>query len=146
MNKKKIIAWILVCIWLLVIFLFSSQTGSSSSELSNGIVTFLKDLFPFSFNQEFFSLLIRKLAHFSEYFVLGILVCNLVKQYQNLGKKEYLWIFIFCFLYACSDEFHQMFVGGRSPQILDILIDSLGSLTGIFLIFYLKRIRERKKL
>lgn len=146
MNKKKIIAWISVLSWLLVIFFFSSQNGSSSSNLSNGVVKLFENLFPVSLNPEFLSLCIRKCAHFFEYFILGLLVCNLVKQYQNLGKKEYLWIFIFCFLYACSDEFHQMFVGGRSPQILDILIDSLGSLTGIFLIFYLKRIRERKKL
>ena len=143
MNKKKIIAWILVCIWLLVIFLFSSQTGSSSSELSNGIVTFLKDLFPFSFNQEFFSLLIRKLAHFSEYFVLGILVCNLVKQYQDLKKKQYFWIFFFCLLYACSDEFHQIFINGRSPQIFYVLIDSLGSLTSIFSYFVFKKKLEK---
>ena len=143
MNKKKIIAWILVCIWLLVIFLFSSQTGSSSSELSNGIVTFLIDLFPFSFNQEFFSLLIRKLAHFLEYFVLGILVCNLVKQYQDLKKKQYFWIFFFCLLYACSDEFHQIFINGRSPQIFDVLIDSLGSLTSIFSYFVFKKKLEK---
>ena len=43
----------------------------------------------------------------------------------------YAWIF--CILYAMSDEFHQLFVPGRSGEIRDICIDSLGALLGIII-------------
>ena len=45
-----------------------------------------------------------------------------------------------CFLYACTDEFHQLFIAGRSAEIKDVLIDSFGSLTSILLcnFIYLK--------
>ena len=48
---------------------------------------------------------IRKLAHFTEYLIL-------------------------CILYAFTDEYHQTFINGRTGQILDVLIDSSGSLLG----------------
>ena len=45
-----------------------------------------------------------------------------------------------CFLYACTDELHQLFIAGRSAEIKDVLIDSFGSLTSILLcnFIYLK--------
>ena len=146
MNKKKIIAWSLFLFWLMLIFFFSSQNGNASSELSNGFLKTIEKITHIPLTNNFFSLLIRKTAHFLEYLILGILSCNLVKQYQILKKKEYVFIFLFCLLYASSDEFHQMFVGGRTPQVFDILIDSLGSLTGLSCFSLAHKIRERKNL
>lgn len=38
---------------------------------------------------------------------------------------------LFSFLYACTDELHQIFVPGRSAQFRDVLIDTLGASFGI---------------
>ena len=142
--NKKILAWILFLLWLVVIFFFSSQNGQSSSDLSNGLLNFLEEFTRLPLTNEFFSFLIRKLAHFTEYLILGILSCNLVKQYRSLNKMEYLAILLFCITYAISDEVHQMFVNGRAPQVFDVFVDSLGSSVGIFLIYIMTKVKKNK--
>ena len=75
----------------------------------------------------------------NKYFILGILSFLVVKDY-SINKKLIIYSLLICFLYACSDEFHQLFVYGRSAEIKDVLIDSFGSLTSILLcnFIYLK--------
>lgn len=125
-NKLNII---LVLIWMLLIFLMSSYNANMSSEQSGVIVNFIANILNIN-NLELLSLIIRKLAHYTEYLILGLLVVNLLKDYHN----KYLVIsIIICILYATSDEIHQLFVPGRSCQFLDILIDTLGSITGTYL-------------
>ena len=54
---------------------------------------------------------------------------------------------LFCFIYACTDEFHQLFVMGRSCEIRDVLIDTLGSFVGILIYYKIKLyINKRQKL
>lgn len=131
-NKKLNI--ILVIIWMIFIFIMSSFNSNESSNQSNFIVNILSNIFNIS-NIEILSLIVRKLAHFIEYTILGILVYNLIYSYN---KKIYISTII-CIIYAISDEIHQLFVPGRSCQILDILIDSMGSVTGIILLYILYR-------
>ena len=125
---KKFISIILVIIWMIVIFTMSSFTASESSGQSNFIVELIISMFKFN-NIELISLIVRKLAHFIEYFILGLLVFNMIRCYD---KKIYIAIII-CILYAISDEIHQLFVVGRSCKIMDMLIDSMGSVSGILL-------------
>ena len=86
---------------------------------------------------------IRKLAHYTLYFVLGILSFLVVKDY-SINKKLIIYSLLICFLYACSDEFHQLFVIGRSASIKDVMIDTFGSLCGIS-IFYVFNKKNSKK-
>ena len=103
-----------------MIFLFSSQPGEESSKISNDLI-------------------IRKLGHFSEYMTLGFfLFCYLSNLFIEKNKmrdfkKTVIFSFLFSVLYASSDEFHQTFVVGRDGNIVDVLIDSSGSLVGILL-------------
>ena len=48
------------------------------------------------------------------------------------------------FLYACSDEVHQLFIVERTGRILDVFIDTLGASTGVFLYYFLfrKKLKE----
>lgn len=126
--KNKKLNLILVIIWMIIIFIMSSFNSTESSNQSNFIVDIIANIFHIT-NINTLSIIIRKLAHYTEYLILGILVINLN---NNKSKSIYLSIII-CLLYAISDEFHQSFVPGRSCQILDIAIDFLGSLTGIFI-------------
>lgn len=131
---KKRINILLVIIWMILIFIMSSFNSTESSNQSNFIVNIILDIFNIT-NIKLLSLIIRKLAHFTEYFILGILIYNLIHSYN---KKIYIAIII-CVLYAISDEIHQLFVSGRSCQLLDILIDSIGSIAGTYLLYFIKR-------
>ena len=83
---------------------------------------------------------IRKIAHGSVYFILAILVCFSLSNY-NLDIKKFIIIsFLICFFYSISDEIHQLFVLGRSGEIKDVIIDSIGSFIGIMIF---KRIRYK---
>lgn len=144
MNKKKVLSWVLLISWLLIIFLFSSQTGSESSNVSNGVLKILESITHIPLTSDVASFVIRKLAHFTEYAILGVLCANLLNAYQKLTIKNLIWIFLFCVLYASSDEFHQMFVGGRAPRIFDVVIDSCGSAVGILCYFQVYSIKKRK--
>lgn len=125
--SKKIVSLVLLFIWLGVIFSFSAQSGLESSELSNDFLVIVQRFLPFS------SYLVRKLAHFTEFLILGLLVVNVGNSFGYHGKKVLMFCFLFCFLYACSDELHQMFIDGRVPAVFDVLVDSLGSLGGIII-------------
>jgi VanZ family protein len=117
-----------------VIFIMSSFNSAESSSQSNTIVNFITSTFNIS-NTNLLILIVRKLAHITEYFILGILVYNMLKFYNKR-----IWIaIIICLLYAISDEFHQMFVPGRSAQVLDVFIDTLGSSLGVFLLNMVKK-------
>lgn len=74
--------------------------------------------------------LVRKLAHFTEFACLGSLLAWLLGM---LGKKT-VWALLGGFLVASVDETIQMFVPGRGPGILDVLLDTCGALSGIGLL------------
>ena len=132
--KKKVINIILLIIWLGVIFFFSAESGEKSSNTS-GIFTDIIKVFIKDENKiDDAKLVIRKIAHFTEYLILALLIVNVIKDYKEINYKLLLLTLIMCFLYAASDEWHQTFVPGRSGQFIDVLIDTSGSLVG--LIFY----------
>ncbi len=126
-NKKSLI---LVILWMILIFIMSSFDDNSSSNQSNFIVDIVVNILKID-NIELLSLIIRKLAHFTEYFILGILVINMFNR-NNISIK-YLISIILCIIYACTDEIHQFFVPGRSCQVTDVIIDSMGSIMGVYL-------------
>lgn len=121
---------ILMLLWMFLIFLMSSFDATESANQSNFIVNIITDIFKIE-NIELLSLIIRKLAHFTEYLILGFLTINMLN--KNDISKKYLISILICIIYATSDEIHQIFVPGRACQIRDVLIDSIGSITGVYL-------------
>lgn len=117
-------------LWMFLIFLMSSFDATESTNQSNFIVNIITDIFKIE-NIEVLSFIIRKLAHFTEYLILGFLTINMLN--KNDISKKYLLSILICVIYATSDEIHQIFVPGRACQIRDILIDSIGSITGVYL-------------
>ena len=133
---KNKLSTFLVLIWMTIIFIMSSFDSVESSNQSNFIVDIIANLFKIE-NIELLSFIIRKLAHYTEYLILGFLVINMFT--KNNINNLYLISIILCIIYATSDEIHQIFIPGRSCQLRDILIDSIGSITGIYLYkLYLK--------
>lgn len=132
-KLKKIILWLLLVGWMTIIFLFSNQNGIASTNVSNGVLTLVLRIFPIDIGPY----LLRKVAHFLEYMILGILILLLIREYKKVTTSEIIFSILCCVLYACSDEFHQMFIAGRSPGVFDVMIDTLGSISGIFLLYFL---------
>lgn len=131
---KKIIKTLLFLSWLILIYLLSAETGDQSGSLSDGILLSIAKLLKISDTKAFvdtFGFFIRKLAHFSEYFILYILTYECFKEY-NCPKLIVVSV-LFCVLYASFDEFHQLFVDGRCGQLSDVMIDSSGSIVSCFL-------------
>ena len=141
MKSKKILSWIAFLFWLFLIFFFSSQGGEDSTELSGGILEWINQILPFSLSLH----AIRKMAHFTEFFILGILTFNLLRYYFQIDKKLIIKAAVFCFIYACSDELHQLFIEGRGPSIVDVAIDFSGSLVSIVLIYLFITYKKAKK-
>ena len=139
---KKIIKLILVILWMLLIFSFSNQ---KAIKLSDGLIVKVANIFvdkELSIEKqeeilEKYTTIVRKTAHFVIYLILGILVINLVCEYNV--KNIILISLIICMLYSISDEFHQLFIDGRSGEIRDILIDTIGSLSGITAYYILRK-------
>lgn len=150
MNKEKklntayfVISLILLFALLGLIFYLSAQTADTSSETSGGIIELIERLFKITLEQE----LIRTLAHFSEYALLGFLMSNAL--FSKAFKKHTAISFVLSCLYAVSDEIHQLFVDGRAFQISDLAVDFGGSLLGalIFgLLIYIINKAKTKKL
>lgn len=136
----KIFKLTLVIIWMIIIFMFSNQKADDSTKLSNGLILKTVRIVEKITNKKYsdeevlnkFVKPVRKTAHFIIYLILGMLVYNYIKIY---GLKNTFLISIFiCMAYACTDEIHQIFIDGRSGEILDVLNDTLGSIIGIFII------------
>ena len=115
------------------------------------------------------TLIVRKTAHFTEYAILGLLFFLVYRAYlaklsdaktsdakpsstkpssvkpsdaKFSDTKLFLLALCSSFLYACTDELHQLFVSGRSGQFTDVLIDTLGALFGCLLLLMIRRLRK----
>ena len=131
MNKLKIlrvILIILIILWTCLIFSFSSQDGGESSGFSRKFVEFfVKD--PELVNK--IEPYVRKLAHFSEYGLGGVLFVSLFSTYEWTDRRKITTSILVGVWYAIMDEIHQLMVPGRSGALKDVYIDSLGITTGV---------------
>lgn len=126
-NKRKNIYWSLLIAWMILIFVMSNQPAKVSDSQSIGVLDLFLKL-GININGVFGSLanfVVRKCAHFLEYMVLALLAFNVFKLYYNI-KKVCVITIVLVFLYACSDEIHQLFVLGREGAIRDVIIDTCG--------------------
>lgn len=138
---KKFLKTLVLILWLALIYYFSSQNGTVSGGLSSRILIYIANILKITNVDSFvsnFSFLIRKLAHFSEYFILFILTYVCFKEYKI--NNLLLISLLFCLLAASFDEIHQLFIEGRSGQVRDVLIDFFGSLTSS--LFYKKILKK----
>ena len=135
--KDKVLI-ILAIIWMGVIFMFSAQVSDESKSSSNKVtravvntvISIKKENISEEKRQKIIedkTFIVRKSAHFTEYFILGLILILYLQTKEKLAPKYIILAIIFCTLYATSDEIHQLFVDGRSCKIMDILIDTCGS-------------------
>ena len=125
-----------------IIYSFSGQTGEESGNLSYEVSVKIveignqvldKGLQDWEISEVAASIEypVRKLAHMSEYFILAVAVSFPFYVYGLRGFPLMVVAGLICVGFAAGDEYHQSFVDGRGPSVIDVGIDSIGVFFGI---------------
>ena len=116
---------------MIAIFWLSSRTSEESSEQSDMLLELLTKIFG---DGLFTTFIVRKSAHCLEY--TGLCYLFNIAYCQTLKKRALILSVLSTSLYAVTDEVHQLFVDGRSCELRDWAIDTIGAVFGaaIFLI------------
>lgn len=158
-----LVSWMLVVLCALGIFLMSATPADLSQMESGMIARWVTPLLHPGFEtfdpilQE--SLLqqtdhvVRKLAHATEYAMLGFLLANALQRTRRPGRHgkqmrklpQVMMSTLLCALYAVSDEVHQLFVPGRAGMVTDVLIDTAGAFVGIVLLHAVVTLAHRRR-
>lgn len=134
-------SWLPVLAWMILIFAGSSDTlsGQRTSRIIGPILRWINPNIPQS-TVDRIQLGVRKVAHLTEYAVLGALALRGLRGRRaskiSIGKLC-LWAWLVCVVYASSDEWHQRFVPNRQASVWDVLIDSVGAGVGLCLFAWL---------
>ena len=143
---KRIIFIIMLLVTFYIIFNFSSQDGETSGNISRRVTEFVVEILSKIKTMDVSSKLyyieklhpiIRKLAHFSIYTVVGFSVMGFMCTFDIRNIFKVISSIIIGVTYAITDEIHQGFTPGRAPSVTDVWIDSMGVLTGIFILITL---------
>lgn len=134
---KRVLALLITALWIWFIFARSAKPATESGAESAVLLHFWQRFLPGLTDH-----LVRKLAHFTEYFILGGLLfldCRL------WGRGMFLLPLGFGAVVACVDELAiQVNTPGRSGELRDVLLDTLGALAVIGLCLLLRRRKERR--
>lgn len=118
----------------------TTQINSNSQKRQSKIKNFVQSI----------NLYARKCVHAIEYFILSILLIIALNTSKVQGIKKYFIAILICFLYACTDEYHQTFIPGRNGNIVDVIIDTLGATLGAIAVilvnkYIINRIFKKQK-
>lgn len=141
---KRILYFLPALAIAVLIFCFSAQPSTDSSGLSRTVTEDLIRAVSGTFGLSLtaaqivtavskYEHLVRKLAHFTEYAVFGLALTCGYRRNGLRGRKLFFTALCTLALYAGSDEFHQLFVPGRSSQLRDVCIDTAGGAVGTLL-------------
>lgn len=86
-----------------------------------------------------FDLLVKKGGHMLGYALLAASFFHGLDNGNRTPRFLLISAVLLAILYAASDEFHQSFTPGRSPAFNDVGIDTLGSVIGIAVLYFLRR-------
>ena len=123
--------------------IFSASGDSRSYQHSSALFEpLLHWLFPqmSQANIDLLHHLFRKCGHLTEYALLALLLCRAIHHSRKSGSRPWRWdeaglSLATVFLYAASDEFHQIFVPSRTALVSDVFIDTSGGAIGLLLLW-----------
>lgn len=153
--KLKKVRWLLVVFWMLFIFSMSHLNVAKSWILTGRVMVAIEkttvgndidvdslsesDEIQYYSKSETFMIILRKTAHVLEFLGLSMSVIFALSAYYSDVKSIGIG-FVWSFLYACFDEAHQLLIPGRTANIRDVGIDTIGILLGILLVKILWKI------
>jgi VanZ family protein len=137
-------AWWPAILWAAIISIFSTD-AFSAEHTSLVIEPILRWIYP-AISEDTLDLahhLVRKSAHFIEYFVFFLLLYHGFRATRRDSRPwHWSWALIawlIAAVYSVLDEVHQIFVPSRGPSPWDSLLDSTGALFALFALFLLYR-------
>jgi len=129
-------------LWAALIFIGSGNVLSAAH--TSILLRAVRWLFPNVRDESLavFHLLVRKAGHLTEYAVFATLAARAFRaSSHDLLRRHWFWVsLLLAIAYALTDEFHQCFVPSRTASIYDCLIDSVGALIALTIIW----LRHRK--
>ncbi|WP_159887631.1 VanZ family protein [Paenibacillus puerhi] len=116
-----VLRWLPSILWMAAIFYFSSRTGDDLGGWLDGIRMYVPWMEGFDW------------GHFISYFLLALAYL------WGLRPRRIVWttkalVIVLCVLYGITDEYHQVFVPGRTPDIADIRNDGIGALLAMLVV------------
>lgn len=139
MNKKRLILFLALFLWILFIFGHSLRPAAASTQESDSVRQMLSLLS----RCELSSVFVRKLAHFVEFWVLGALAACFFAGWANRLPQTLFYSAVLGITTALCDETIQLFVPGRDGRIWDVWLDFAGALTGAAAILALLHLMRR---
>lgn len=155
-QRKAVICKIMLASLYIVIFWFSAQNGEDSGAISTSVsqkgIWLLDILTGRSMKAEKLAELVlalehplRKMAHFAEYALMGLLVFRILYCYVEQWGRRYVLAVLWVFLSAAADEIHQYFVPGRWAGVSDVLLDTCGGAAGAALCMLVLYVTDKYK-
>ncbi|MGL4912930.1 MAG: VanZ family protein [Romboutsia sp.] len=150
MNKKRMF-FIGVIVWMGMIFLMSNQPANLSLKLSGSVIDILSNtpivgnILSGILESSSAQFIVRKCGHMLLFGTLSTLSFMVIYELKKCRYKATWMSFVFTFLYACGDEFHQLFIPGRSGQVRDVFIDCIGSVLGLILVNFMILVMKKYK-
>ena len=148
--RFRVFFFVMTAAMLVFAFVHSAMPAAVSAEESGGVLDFLLRLLPrLGISIELTDHIVRKLAHFTEFTLIGMLVTTCAYSFDRLRPYRYSVYVLFTGLAAAvTDETIQLFSEGRSGQVTDVLIDFSGVAIGMIMMMlcftlYIQ-IRKRK--
>ena len=156
---KRYIFWAISIALMVFIFLNSHETATESTKTSASLIEQILTIFMPKFVSwpieqkelliKSLQFIVRKGAHFSVYLVLGASCFGALNTYSIKMRNKCTLALLISFVYAISDEIHQLFIEGRSGQVSDVILDLSGAVTGVLItlaiICVYKRIKKNVK-
>lgn len=147
----QIKAWLPACLWCVFIFWGSTDDGGGQAT-SLRLMTFLHVNFPALSWEQLAKLIfyLRKACHVTEYAVLaglvmhGFLRSGITKRRENWSLPLAILTYVLCVGYAASDEYHQSLTQERCGCVTDVMIDSVGVLLGLGMMWCLAYFKTSK--
>jgi len=154
-NMKRWAVTIVAALFLLVLYRIifgfsaqdSEQSGSLSLMISEKCIELVNSISGRHWSDMvmnelalYFEHPLRKLAHFTEYTCMGVLVYTMWRPWKRCDKRLYGIAVLWVFISAAFDEIHQYFVPGRYGSFADVLLDTCGGAFGVLLCVCLEKI------
>ena len=149
MNKGRLLCRIILTALSILavgfIWYNSLKNADDSAESSGRIMAFLNGIFDRIGLPEVSEHIVRKSAHFVEFFTLGGLLSLTALSYTPRIRRALLFALSAGLLTAAVDESIQRFSAGRSGEFKDVLLDFCGVLCASLIVTLVAYLIKRKK-
>ncbi len=140
--RKFLLYWLPLLVWMCIIFTASSDKESAHHS-SLFFEPFMRWLFPHMSEEhigQFHHHLFRKCCHLTEYAFFAVLAWRAIRQPRKNDRRPWRWdeaslALAILFLYATTDELHQVWVPGRTALVSDVIVDTSGGVVGLTLLW-----------